>query len=267
MPWTLTEFSLLWHILHWLNGILVTESVVWPLQFSRTFTSYQHWYQLAITEHNVHATLQLSRKNKVTATQAVCERLVQYHSCCWRCFTKWNSCKTSSLWLMKALTDYLHLLLSDMLTALCLQLTVLWHKRYDCAAMLITVCEQVHVNTIAVGQGFLTREGIPRGKFQGHSRELGPQIGWLKPLEFWSLSTHQTCDFVLQSLLILSHCNQGCKLDLFSGCLGWRQRRSKGRGGHGVLGDGTASPLPPASGLGEHSKLPQWGPGPWPKLI
>jgi len=33
-----TESSLLcesWDILHWLNGILVTESVVWPLQFSQ----------------------------------------------------------------------------------------------------------------------------------------------------------------------------------------------------------------------------------------
>jgi len=43
--------------------------------------------------------------------------------------------------------------------------------------MLTTVCEQVHVNTIGVGQGFPTREGIPRGKFQGHSGESGPQIG------------------------------------------------------------------------------------------
>ena len=35
----------------------------------------------------------------------------------------------------------------------------------------------------------------------------------------------------------------------------------KGRRAGGVLGEGAASPFPPARGSGERCKLPQWGPG------
>jgi len=38
-------------------------------------------------------------------------------------------------------------------------------------------------------------------------------------------------------------------------------RGPKGRGRVEFIGEGAASPLPQLEGLGERSKLPQWGPG------